>query len=203
MDDGQGAVFIVDDDRSVRRSLTRLLNSFGYRAKEFDSAAQFLRQLPESRPDCLVIDVYLPGLDGLELQRVLAQADYELPTVFITGHGDITMAVRAMKAGAVDFLPKPFEAEQLLAAVSQALARGRNARTAQSERARIQSRLESLTPREHEVLASIVAGKLNKQIAAELRISEKTVKVHRSRIKEKMGVRSVAELVRATERVRR
>lgn len=203
MDDGQAAVFIVDDDHSVRRSLTRLLSSVGYRAKEFDSAAQFLRQLPEGRPDCLVIDVYLPGLDGLELQSVLAQADFEFPTVFISGHGDIPMAVRAMKAGAVDFLAKPFEAEQLLAAVSQALARGRNARQAQSERARIQSRLASLTPREHEVLTSIVAGKLNKQIAAELRISEKTVKVHRSRIKEKMGVRSVAELVRATERVRR
>jgi FixJ family two-component response regulator len=192
---------VVDDDPSVLRALTRLLSAAGLDARGFPSPAAFLRAHDPATPGCLVLDVALPGLDGLELQQALSATDCARPIVFITGRGDIPTTVRAMKGGAVDFLTKPVNDIDLLAAVWNAVEIDRVAREAEIEVAAMRQRLASLTPREREVLAHVVAGRLNKQIAADLGTVEKTIKVHRARIMEKVAVRSLADLVRITERV--
>jgi FixJ family two-component response regulator len=192
-------VFVVDDDPSVLRSVDRLVRSAGYRAETFCSAREFLRRSAHDGPACLVLDVQLPELSGLELQQTLAETARFLPVIFISGHGDIPMSVRAMKSGAQDFLPKPFAAEDLLRAIAAALERSRLELQTHLETAAARERLDRLTPREREVLCGVVAGKLNKKIAAELGVGEKTVKVHRGRVMQKMGVHSVADLVRAAE----
>ncbi|WP_372521842.1 response regulator transcription factor [Sulfuricaulis sp.] len=193
-------VFVVDDDPSVRKSVGRLLKSAGYQAETFASAREFLRRDEYPGPGCLVLDVQLPELSGLDLQQTLAGTAHSLPIIFISGHGDIPMSVRAMKNGAVDFLPKPFVAQDLLRVIGEALQRSRREQNDRLETATIRKRLARLTPREYEVLCSVVAGKLNKQIAVELGVGEKTVKVHRGRVMEKMDADSVAELVRLSER---
>lgn len=194
-------VFLVDDDPSVRKALTRLLSSFGYRVEAFSSAEEFLAQRIDEEDACLVLDVRMPGLDGMQLQNQLTEMNSSTPIIFITGHGDIPMSVRAMKAGAVDFLPKPFEADALLAAVQSAISRGREMHRLRRERDEIQELVGTLTAREREVMLYVVTGMLNKQIAYQLGISEKTIKVHRARVMEKMRAGSVAELVRLTEKI--
>jgi FixJ family two-component response regulator len=188
-------VRLVDDDPAVARALARLLREHGFRTAVFDSAEAFLARLDDIAPGCLVLDVNLPGLDGLALQRRLSDAGPALPIVFLTGHGDIPMSVQAVKAGAVDFLTKPVAADTLLGAVRAAVAQDAHARRTQAERAALRRRYDSLTAREREVLAGLAAGKLNKQIAADLGIVEPTVKFHRARIMERMQVRTVAELM--------
>jgi RNA polymerase sigma factor (sigma-70 family) len=194
-------VFIVDDDASVRKSLERLVRSVGLRGKTFASAPEFLECAASDGPSCLVLDVRMPGASGLALQETLAAAGQSIPIIFITGHGDISMSVRAMKAGAVDFLAKPFNDQDLLEAVQEAIARDREAREKRAALQAIQQRVALLTPRERDVLALVVAGLLNKQIAAELGMSEKTVKVHRAQVMQKMQVSSVAQLVLLAEKV--
>ena len=194
-------MFVVDDDASVRGALARLLHSAGYQTETFASAERFLAQSRFDAPGCIILDVRMPGLNGLELQQALAAGDRQLPIVFITGHGDVPMSVRAMKAGAEDFLPKPFDDGELLKAVAQALNRSQREQNERTEVAEIRKRLSSLTPREREVLCHVVAGQLNKQIAADLRIAEKTIKVHRGRVMEKMGASSLAGLVAMTARI--
>jgi FixJ family two-component response regulator len=194
-------VFVIDDDPGVLRALTRLLSASGFQARAFPSAAAFLEAHDPATPGCLVLDLALPGLDGLELQQALTVSDCARPIVFITGRGDIPTSVRAMKAGAVDFLTKPVNDEDLVAAVRNAVEMDRLARAAQAELASLELRLRTLTPREREVLSHVVAGRLNKQIAADLGTVEKTIKVHRARIMEKMAVRSLADLVRIAERL--
>ncbi len=193
-------VFLIDDDASVRKGVSRLLRSAGYKCETFASAIDFLAREPHAGPTCLVVDVRMPGLNGMELQEVLMQQRREEQLVFITGHGDISMCSQAMKAGAVDFLPKPFGDEQLLECVAQALSRSSQQRQRSAEKSEARQLLDSLTPREFEVMQLVVAGMLNKQIASELAIAEKTVKVHRGRVMQKLGVRSVAELVRLGQR---
>jgi RNA polymerase sigma factor (sigma-70 family) len=192
---------VVDDDPSVLRALTRLLSAAGLETRGFPSPAAFLDAHDPATPGCLVLDVALPGLDGLELQQALAGSDCARPIVFITGRGDIPTTVRAMKGGAVDFLTKPVNDGDLLAAVRNAIEIDRMARQAQVEMDALRQHLASLTPREREVLVHVVAGRLNKQIAADLGTVEKTIKVHRARIMEKMAVRSLADLVRVAERL--
>jgi FixJ family two-component response regulator len=196
-------VFLVDDDASVRKALTRLIRSAGYDVQAFASAREFLNHsdFGERSPACLVLDVRMPGLSGLDLQRELQAANRLLPVIFITGHGDIPMSVRAMKEGAIDFLPKPVKDKELLKAIEQALARAKHDHAERLELEDIQRRLDSLTPREREVMTLVVRGLLNKQIGLELGTVEKTVKVHRARVMEKMEVQSVAELVHVAERV--
>ncbi len=194
-------VSVVDDDPSVLRGLQRLLMAHGLEAETFSSAAAFLAAPRRASVGCLVLDVRLPDLNGLEIQRLLAERNQELPIVFITGHGDISMSVRAMKAGAIDFLTKPFTEEALLEAISLALKKSRARLAAAQEAAALAGRLASLSSREVEVLREVVAGKLYKQIAADLGIAERTVKLHRARISEKLGVRAVADLVRLAEKV--
>jgi len=194
-------VFVVDDDASLRGALARLLHSAGYQTETFASAEGFLAQSRFDAPGCILLDVRMPGLNGLELQQTLAAADRQLPIVFITGHGDVPTSVRAMKAGAEDFLPKPFDDEELLKAVAQALNKSQREQNERTEVAEIRKRLSSLTPREREVLCHVVAGQLNKQIAADLSIAEKTIKVHRARVMEKMGASSLAGLVAMTARI--
>ena len=195
-------VFLVDDDASVRRALTRLIKSAGYQVQNFASAQEFLDAKPQwCGAACLVLDIRMPGLNGLGLQRELQAANAILPIIFITGHGDIPMSVKAMKAGAVDFLSKPVREETLLPAIEQALARAVRARAERKEFDEIQRRVDTMTPREREVMAWVVRGLLNKQIAFELGTVEKTIKVHRARVMEKMDVDSLAELVRLAERV--
>jgi FixJ family two-component response regulator len=195
-------VFLVDDDASIRRALTRLIKSAGYRVNTFASAREFLDSGYHSEgPGCLVLDVRMPGLSGLDLQREMQNANLMLPIVFMTGHGDIPMSVKAMKAGAVDFLPKPVKATDLLRAVEQALARADHDRAERNELENIQGRVDKLTPREREVMALVANGMPNKLIAFELGIAEKTIKVHRARVMEKMQAGSLAELVRLAERV--
>ena len=194
-------IYIVDDDVSVRKSLMRLTRSSGYDAEAFSSAEEFLSAELSSAPCCLVLDVRMPGLDGLELQERLAEKETPVPIVFISGHGDIPMSVKAMKKGAVDFLPKPFSDDDLLGSIERALALSAQLLGARSRKQRIHSLVEALTPREYEVMRWVITGMLNKQIAWELDIAEKTVKVHRGRVMEKMQVDSVAELVRLAEEV--
>jgi FixJ family two-component response regulator len=196
-------VFVVDDDASIRRALARLIKSAGYPVNTFASAREFLESGCHSQgPGCLVLDVRMPGLSGLDLQRELQNANLMLPVVFMTGHGDIPMSVKAMKAGAVDFLPKPVKDTDLLRAIKQALARAVHDRAERSELEDIQIRVEKLTPRERQVMDLVAKGMLNKQIAFELGTVEKTIKVHRARVMQKMQVQSLADLVRLSEKLR-
>ncbi len=202
MNEHTQTVFVVDDDDSVRKSLVRLVKSMGYPARPYASASEFLdawRRDPA--PGCLVLDVQLPGLNGLELQEQLRDLDFPIPIIFITGHGDIPMSVRAMKAGAVDFLTKPFQDEELLRAVQDAFAQDERLQIEHAEREMIAGHFATLTPREREVMALVVTGLPNKRIATELGTSEKTIKVHRGRVMEKMKVQSVADLVRASQKL--
>jgi FixJ family two-component response regulator len=197
----QGTVFIVDDDPSMRKALTRLCASAGLKVNAFASAREFLDAGAPESPACLVLDVRLPGLSGLDLQTELAARNIQTPIVFITGHGDIPMSVRAMKAGAVDFLTKPFQNKDLVAVIQVALGKDVRLQSVQSERELIQGRLDTLTPRERQVFEMVIKGLLNKQIAADLGASEQTIKVHRARVMEKMAVTSVAELVQAAVKI--
>jgi len=194
-------VFVVDDDRSVRDSLRRLCTSMGMTVEVFASAKAFLDASRKDVPSCLVLDVRLPGLSGLDLQRELARADATLPIIFLTGHGDIPMSVRAMKAGAVEFLTKPFRHQDLLDAIQQAIERDRTARVERQETAELRRRYDTLTPRERDVMAGVVAGLLNKQIAAEFGSAEATVKEQRGQVMLKMQAGSVADLVRSAARL--
>jgi len=193
-------VFVVDDDAAVRRSLERLIRTVGLDVVTFPSAQEFLEQGPPVGPACLVLDVRMPGLSGLDLQNKLTEAGFSIPVIIMTGHGTIPMSVRAMKAGAVDFLQKPFDEQVLLDAVNQALERDQAARKTEALRLEILRRMELLTPREREVFELVVRGLLNKQIAAELGAAEKTIKVHRARVMQKMEADSLADLVRMAER---
>ncbi|HEY6931262.1 MAG TPA: response regulator [Thermoanaerobaculia bacterium] len=195
-------VFVVDDDPGVRKSLSRLLRSAGFEPLAFGSAEEFLRQLSADASGCLILDISMPGLDGLALQNELSSRGGELSVVFLTGHGDIPRSVRAMKSGAIDFLTKPVDDDVLLASVRQALDAERSGRHVRHEIAGIERRLATLTDREHQVLDGVVAGRLNKQIAGDLRITEKTVKVHRARVMVKMEASSLAELVRFVSLIR-
>jgi FixJ family two-component response regulator len=194
-------VYVVDDDLSVRQALSSLIRSTGLRAETFASADEFLRHTRPDAPACLVLDVQLPDGSGLDVPRELAATEVPIPIIFITGHGTIPMSVRAMKAGALEFLTKPFREEDLIAAIQQALAHDRQARSERADLAELQGRVDRLTPREREVLALIATGRMNKQIAAELGTAEQTIKQHRGRVMRKLGVGSVAELVRLVERL--
>jgi FixJ family two-component response regulator len=196
-----GLVFIVDDDAPLRESLKNLIRSVGLRVEAFASAQEFLGSTRPDVPGCLVLDVRLPGLSGLDLQKRMAEADVDTSIIFISGHGDIPMAVQAMKAGAVEFFAKPFRDQDLLDAIRQALECNRHARERRTQSAELRSRYRSLTPRERQVIALVVAGFLNKQIAGELGTSEAAVKVHRQHVMEKMGAGSLAELVRMVDRL--
>jgi FixJ family two-component response regulator len=198
--DLDSTVFIIDDDASIRKSLSRLLRSAGYTAEAFPSAEDFLRREHFDGVGCIVLDVQMPGLSGMDLQEELSKADYHMPIIFITGHGNIPMSVQAMKKGAVDFLVKPFDDKELLQGVREALEKERKAKAERAEVHDILRRIEQLTPREHDVLRCVIAGMLNKQIALKLGIAEKTVKVHRGRIMEKLQANSVVELVRLAEK---
>lgn len=194
-------VFVVDDDASVRRAIKRLVESVGLQVELFGSATEFMSSQRPDAAGCLVTDIRLPGISGLDLHRELVKADDEIPTIFITAHGDIPMTVRAMKAGAVEFLTKPFRDQDLLDAIQVALERDCVRRERQAEMATLRERLESLTPREREVLPLVVSGLLNKQVAAAIGTTEATVKVHRSQLMRKMGADSLPELVRMAEKI--
>jgi FixJ family two-component response regulator len=200
MNKRRSRVFVVDDDRSVRTSLATLLESDDYTVETFASAGEYLAKTPYLGPACLVLDVRLPGLDGLGLQRQLLEGGRMEQIVFITGHGDIPMGIQAMKRGAIDFLPKPFDDQALLNAVGQALARSTEHWQKRDEMAQIRACLAMLTPREFEVFQLVIAGLLNKQIAAELSAALRTIKTHRGRVMHKMGVTSVAELVHLAQK---
>ncbi len=195
-------VFVIDDDASVRRAIKRLVESVGLQVEVFESAAGFLQAERPDAPSCLVLDIRLRGVSGLDFQQELAKANLHIPIIFVTAHGDIPMTVRAMKAGAVEFLTKPFRDQDLLDAVQSGLERDRARREREVEIAGLRERFESLTAREREVVVMVVSGMLNKQIAAELGTAENTIKVHRSRAMEKMQAQSLAELVKMVERLR-
>src|SRR5215510_759300 len=194
-------VFVVDDDRSVREGLVDLISSVGMKVEAFSSAQEFLRHTTPDTPACLVLDVRLPGSNGLDLQRQLVRSERPIPVIFITGHGDIPMSVRAMKEGAVEFLTKPFRDQDLLDAIHQALDSDRVARELRAKAAELRRRYESLTPREREVMQLVVQGMLNKQIAGELGASEVTIKMHRGQVMHKMRAESVVELLRMAETI--
>jgi FixJ family two-component response regulator len=201
MDAGDPVVFVLDDDLSVREALRSLIRSVGLRCETFASPPEFLRYARPEAPACLVLDVQLPGASGLELPTELSRAGPEIPIIYITGHGTIPMSVRAMKAGAVEFLTKPFSEQELLGAIHQALNRDRLARAERAEQMELRARFERLTAREREVFGLVVAGRMNKEIAAKLGTAEQTIKQHRGRIVRKLGLRSVADLVRLAERI--
>jgi FixJ family two-component response regulator len=189
-------VYVVDDDAAARAAIQSLLHSVGLRAETFGSAREFLACRREDAPACLVLDVRLPGVSGLDFQRDLAARKVAIPIIFITGHGDIPMSVEAMKAGAIEFLTKPFRGQALLDAIHTAIERDRAARHEQSKEAEVRQRLATLTPREREVMHLVISGLLNKQIAAEMRTSERTVKIHRGQVMRKMQAGSLPDLVR-------
>ena len=193
-------VFVIDDDSGVRKGLLRLLRSANYQSEAFGSAAEFLNQTPYPGPSCVVVDVKMPGLNGIEFQETLIQRRREEQLIFITGHGNIPMCARAMKAGAVDFLPKPFKPGELLKCIGRALDRSTDQRQHLAEKNAARALLDSLTPREFEVMQLVAIGMLNKQVGGQLGMAEKTVKVHRGRVMQKLGVKSVAELVRLVEK---
>jgi len=193
-------IFVIDDDASLRKSLSRLLRSAGYTTEAFASAEEFLARDHYGGIGCLLLDVQMPGLSGMDLQKELNKADYHMPIIFITGHGDIPMSVEAMKDGALDFLTKPFHDKELLQVIEKAIEKDTYARAEYDEILDIRRRIERLTLRENEILGYVITGMLNKQIAFELGIAEKTVKIHRGRIMEKLCVASVAELVRLAEK---
>jgi len=201
MSEAAPVVFVVDDDPSVRRAIKRLVESVGLRVELFGSAQEFLRSERPDLPNCLVLDIRLPGMSGLDFQRDLAEAGIHIPIIFITAHGDIPMTVRAMKAGAVEFLTKPFRDQDLLDAIQQGLERDRTRRAQEAEIALLRARFHSLTPGERKVLPLVVSGRPNKQIAAEIGTSEATVKVHRSQLMRKMAADSLPELVRMSEKI--
>ena len=196
-------VRVVDDDEAFRTAITRLLKAGGYDVRAYPSAGDLLLEEEDSRPGCVVLDLKMPGPDGLELQSAIARRANPLPIVFLTGHGDIAASVRAMKNGAEDFLTKPVKKEALFAAIESALVRDDRRRSEREERDRIRRRFEALSPRERVVLEHVVAGRLNKQIASAIGTSERTVKAHRARVMSKMGASSVAELVRSADRLAR
>jgi FixJ family two-component response regulator len=196
---GEPIVFIVDDDPSMRRALTNLFQSVGLKVEAFGSAPEILHSKPPEVPSCLVLDIRLPGLSGLDLQADLAKANIHTPIIFITGHGDIPMTVRAMKGGAVDFLTKPVRDQDMLDAVQAAIERDRKRREAEKTASGVRSRFDSLTPRERDVLTLVASGLMNKQVAGELGLAEITVKIYRGQIMRKMAAKSLADLVRMTE----
>lgn len=202
MTNSAGVVFVVDDDASMRESLKNLIRSVGLRVETLSSAQEFLRTKRGDEPGCLILDVRMPGLSGLDLQKRMAEAGVDLPIIFLTGHGDIPMSVRAMKAGAVEFLTKPVREQDLLDAVQEALERDSAVRNQRTKLDDLRERFDSLTPKERDVMGKVVAGLLNKQIAGELGMSETTVKIHRHQVMEKMKAASVAELVRMADRLR-
>jgi FixJ family two-component response regulator len=199
MSPANSLVFLIDDDASVRRGVSRLLRSAGYNNEAFDSASDFLARDQHHGPACVIVDVRMPGINGMDLQALLIQRRREEQLVFITGHGNISMCAQAMKAGAIDFLPKPFRASELLECVERALARAAEQRRRGADKTEARRLLDLLTPREFEVMQLVITGKLNKQIAGELGTAEKTIKVHRGRVMKKLGLSSVAELVRLVE----
>jgi FixJ family two-component response regulator len=201
MSDEQPIVFVVDDDPSVREALAGLLRSVALEVRSFASTQEFLQSKRPDAPGCLVLDVRLPGRSGLDFQRELAESGIHLPIVFITGHGDIPMSVRAMKAGAIEFLTKPFHDQELLDSVQLGIERDRARRRDAAVVAALRQRFDALTPREREIMALVAAGRLNKQIAADLGVSEITVKVHRGQVMRKMRAKSLAELVRITDQL--
>jgi len=197
--DSDAVIAIVDDDASVREGLQSLMRSAGWKAETFASAQEFLARPGADVPGCLILDLQLPGLSGLDLQKRMAEAGLETPIVFLTGHGNIPASVQAMKAGAIEFLTKPFEEQDLLRAIQEAVERDQRARQQRAALRELQLRYASLTPREQEVLLHVISGLLNKQIAAELKMSEFTVKIHRGRVMRKMRADSLADLVRMAE----
>jgi FixJ family two-component response regulator len=201
MSDKIPIVFVVDDDKAVRKSLARLIKSVGLTVEAFSSAREFLERDPSDGPSCLVLDVRMPGLSGLDLQKELGKMGYTIPIIFITGYGDIPMSVQTIKRGAIDFLTKPINDQDLLDAIHRAIEQDKRIRGEQYEIETIKQRVDSLTPREREVFSLVVTGMLNKQIAHDLRMSEKTVKTHRSKVMDKMQASSLAELVRLALKV--